>query len=82
MDKKINIAHVPKELLFIGMRIQYASFRGKQYVGHIAAVDNRFVGIKWVYCLDILYYSINNPDLYIVFEKCKKLQKIYKDNYG
>jgi hypothetical protein len=77
MNKKINITHVPKELLFIGMKVNWIEAYCIDAVGNIVSILPNTIGIKWTDCSEPYFYGIDNSCLYIIFDKCKKLQKIY-----
>jgi hypothetical protein len=50
--------------------------------GYITSINDESISVKWRGLLSDYNYSLSEEYLYIIFDKCKKLQKIYKEVYG
>jgi hypothetical protein len=74
MVKEIEIRDVPKELLFIGMRVAWHEMYTPKYIGKIISINDVYIQVKWDSYTEIYSYFFDTHHLFIAFERCKKLQ--------
>ena len=88
LPNKILISKIPKQLLFVGMKVVYFYRVKKGINGEIVRIGISGVGFKFNESLyesgvpgsDHIYYwnHIGCSDTYVLFGKCKKLDQLKK----